>query len=154
MNDQNKTRLLDADPNRRNWQPSRWPKTLMFAFLFAATVLAVRSVSAQTVPVLTITSLGTNQFSVAITNSIGTATYDLLWTPELANPDYPWTWAAPGTPGQTNFLLNMQGYPEGYFETVLDTNAVPLWEAATPANPSSGILQVYIYGPSNGAVLQ
>ena len=120
-------------------------------FLVGAMVLTTLS---QTVPVLTIRSLGTNQFSVAITNNIGTATYDLLWTPELANPDYPWTWAAPGTPGQTNFLLNMQGYPEGYFETVLDTNAVPLWEAANPANPSSGILQVYIYGPSNGAVLQ
>ena len=125
----------------------------MFAGIFLAAVTVITAL-AQTAPVLTITSLGTNQFSVVITNNIGTATYDLLWTPELANPDYPWTWAAPGTPGQTNFLLNMQGYPEGFFETVLDTNAVPLWEAANPANPASGILQVYIYGPSNGAVLQ
>ncbi len=120
-------------------------------FLTLATVLTSLS---QIAPVLTITPLGTNQFSIAITNNIGTATYDLLWTPVLANPDYPWTWAAPGAPGQTNFLLNMQGYPEGFFETILDTNAVPLWEAANPANPASGILQVYIYGPSNGAVLQ
>ncbi len=127
----------------------------MWAGICASGMFVVATLTlAQTVPVLTITSLGTNQFSVAITNNIGTATYDLLWTPVLANPDYPWTWAAPGTPGQTNFLLNMQGYPEGYFETVLDTNAVPLWEAANPANPASGILQVYIYGPSNGAVLQ
>ena len=126
----------------------------MFAFLFAATVLAVRSVSAQTVPVLTITSLGTNQFSVAITNSIGTATYDLLWTPELANPDYPWTWAAPGTPGQTNYLLNMQGYDAAFFRTILDTNTIPLWEAANPNNPSLGILTVTIDSPTNGAALQ
>src|ERR1700722_11611730 len=87
----------------------------MFAGIFLAAVTVITAL-AQTAPVLTITSLGTNQFSVVITNNIGTATYDLLWTPVLANPDYPWTWAAPGMPGQTNFLLNMQGYPEGFFE--------------------------------------
>jgi len=116
-----------------------------------ATALTVWS---QTAPILTITSLGTNQFSINITNNIGTADYDLLWTPVLANPDYPWTWAAIGTPGQTNFLLNMSVYQTGFFRALLDTNAIPLWEAADPNNPGTGILTVTIDSPANGAVLQ
>ena len=105
-------------------------------------------------PILTITSLGTNQFSITITNSIGTNDYDLLWTPVLANSDYPWTWAALGAPGETNYLLNMGNYQSGFFVALLDTNAVPLWEAADPNNPGAGILTVYIDSPTNGMVLQ
>ena len=104
----------------------------------------------QTAPVLTITSFGTNQFSIAFTNNIGTASYDLLWTPVLANPDYPWTFAAIGTPGQTNYLMNMAGYQTAFFRTILDTNSIPLWEAADPNNPGAGILTVFIDSPANG----
>lgn len=104
----------------------------------------------QTAPVLTITSLGTNQFSITFSNNIGTASYDLLWTPALANPDFPWTWAAVGTPGQTNFMLNMGVYQTAFFRAELDTNSIPLWEAADPNNPGAGILTVFIDSPANG----
>ena len=107
----------------------------------------------QTTPILTITSLGTNQFSITITNGVGTANYDLLWTPVLANPAYPWTWAAVGTPGQTNFMLNMGVYQTAFFRAELDTNSIPLWEAADPNNPGAGILSVFIDSPANGSTL-
>jgi hypothetical protein len=119
--------------------------------VIVATALTALS---QSAPVLTITALGTNQFSITITNNIGTATYDLLWTPALGNPDYPWTWAVPGTPGQTNYQVNMSVYQTGFFQTLLDTNSVPLWEAADPNNPGAGILTVFIDNPANGSLIQ
>ena len=119
--------------------------------VIAAAVLTARS---QTAPVLTITPLGTNQYSITITNNIGTATYDLLWTPALGDPDYPWTWAVPGTPGQTNYQVNMGVYQTGFFQTLLDTNSVPLWEAADPNDPGAGILTVFIDNPANGSLIQ
>lgn len=121
--------------------------------LLIVTMLAQRIVLAQTVPTLTITPLGTNEFSVTITNSIGLADYDLEWTPILADPDYPWSFAAVGVPGGTNFLLDAEGYPSAFFRAVLDTNAVPLWEQSDPNNPSSPILTVTITSPANGANL-
>jgi hypothetical protein len=117
-------------------------------------VIATLTVWSQTAPILTITSLGTNQYSITITNNIGTATHDLLWTPVLGNPDYPWTWAAIGTPGQTNYVFDMGSYQTAFFQTILDTNSVPLWEAADPNNPGAGILAVFIDNPANGTVLQ
>lgn len=106
----------------------------------------------QTAPVLTITNLGTNQYSITFTNNIGTQSYDLQWTPVLANPAYPWTWAAIGIPGQTNYLVNSP-YQTAFFRTILDTNSVPLWEAADPNNPSLGPLTIYIDSPANGSTL-
>jgi hypothetical protein len=106
----------------------------------------------QSAPVLTITSLGTNQFSITFTNN--GSTYDLQWTPVLANPTYPWTWAAIGTNNQTNFSLDMSGYQTAFFRAILDTNSVPLWEAADPNNPSAGILTVFIDSPTNGSLIQ
>jgi hypothetical protein len=108
----------------------------------------------QSAPVLTIAPLGTNQYSLTVTNSVGSTYYDLQWTPVLANPSYPWSFAAVGTPGQTNFTLNMGGYQTGFFRVLVDTNSIPLWEAADPNNPSAGILSVFIDTPTNGAVLQ
>lgn len=107
----------------------------------------------QTAPVLTIASLGTNQYSITITNGVSTNDYDLLWTPMLANPDYPWMYAALGTTGQTNFMLNMGDYQSGFFQALLDTNSIPLWEAADPNNPGAGILTVFIDSPTNGSNL-
>jgi hypothetical protein len=72
----------------------------------------------------------------------------------LANVNYPWTFAAIGVPGGTNFLLDTEGYPTAFFRAILDTNAIPLWELANPANPASGILKVTIASPANGSVLQ
>lgn len=154
MNDQNENEKLNADPLKRKWQPGMWPRSLMFILLLAVILIGVRFVSAQTAPVLTIAPTGTNQLSITFTNNIGSLDYDLMWTPNLVNPNFPWSFAAIGAPGETNFILDAPNSPTGFFRAVLDTNAVPLWEAANPANPSSGILQVYIYGPSNGAVLQ
>jgi len=130
---------------------------IAFAAIFGSgliiivTALTARS---QIAPVLTITPLGTNQFSVGFTNNIGTASYDLQWTPVLANPDYPWTWAAIGTPGQTNYQLNMGNYQTAFFRTLLDTNSIPLWEAADPNNPALGALTITIDTPANGSTLQ
>lgn len=118
----------------------------------AATALTAWS---QTTPVLAIAPTGTNQLSITITNNVGLTTYDLQWTPVLANPQYQWTWAAPGTVGQTNYLVNMNGASDtAFFRTILDTNNPPLWEAANPTNQSLGILGVTIDSPVNGQVLQ
>jgi hypothetical protein len=120
------------------------------------TVLAVTLTAlSQTGPAITMTPLGTNQYSITITSNIGAATYDLQWTPVLGNPDYQWTWAVRGAPGQTNYLVNMNGVSDtAFFRTLLDTNAIPLWEAANPANPALGILTVTIDSPTNGTTLQ
>jgi len=115
--------------------------------LIVTTALTVLS---QSVPVLTIAPLGTNQFSVTITNGVGGTYYDLEWTPVLANPGYPWTFAGVGTSGQTNFMLNMGAYQTGFYRALVDTNSIPLWEAADPNNPGAGILTVFIDSPANG----
>jgi hypothetical protein len=132
---------------------SRHWLTLLGIFGGVAIIIATALTAwSQTAPALTITSLGTNQFSITFTNN--GSTYDLQWTPVLASPDYPWTWAAIGTNGQTNFSLDMSGYQTAFFRTILDTNSVPLWEAADPNNPSAGILTVFIDSPTNGALIQ
>jgi hypothetical protein len=105
----------------------------------------------QSAPPLSITSLGTNQFSITFSNN-PPSTYDLQWTPVLANPNYPWTWAATGTPGQTNFIVTSP-YSTAFFRTVQDTNSVPLWELADPNNPGLGILTVTIDSPANGSTI-
>jgi hypothetical protein len=76
----------------------------------------------------------------------------LQGTPVLANPAYPWTWAATGIPGQSNFVVTGV-YDTGFYRAILDTNAVPLWEAADPNNPSLGPLTIYIDNPANGSTL-
>jgi hypothetical protein len=127
-------------------------RTTAWSFVLMTTLLLTRWVWAQP-PVLEITPLGTNEFSISFTNNIGTQTYDILSTPVLADPDYPWQWAAVGSPGQTNFLVTGI-YETGFYQAILDTNAVPLWEAANPTNASLGILNVLIDSPTNTAVLQ
>jgi hypothetical protein len=119
--------------------------------IIAATALTGLS---QTAPVLTIAPLGTNQFSITVTNGISTISYDVLWTPMLDNPNYPWSWVAAGSTGQTNFMINMGVYQTGFFQALMDTNGIPLWEAADPKNQSAGILAVFIDSPTNGAVIQ
>ncbi len=105
-------------------------------------------------PVLTITSTSSNSVVVTITNAVSLATYDLQTTPVLANLDYPWTDAKTGTNNQTNFVVSIGPYPTGFFRAEVDTNGVPLWEAANPTNPSLGILTITIDSPTNGATLQ
>ena len=118
-----------------------------------ALVIATAALS-QTAPVLSIAPTGTNQLLITITNGVGTANYELWWTPVLDNTvDYPWTTVAVGTPGQTNFTVNIEPYPAGFYEAVWDTNSIPLWEAANPSNPGLGILALTIDNPTNNANL-
>lgn len=117
-------------------------------------VITALTALSQTAPFLTIAPTGTNQLSVTIINGVSATDYDLQWTPVLGNPDYPWTFAGIGTPGQTNFTVSMALYQTGFYRAVIDTNSVPLWEAADPNNPGAGILAVFIDSPANGTVLQ
>lgn len=128
---------------------------MFFGILGCGLAIVATAITAwsQTAPPLTITPVGTNQFSISFTN-YPASTWDLQWTPVLANSDYPWTWAAIGTNGQTNFLLDMSGYQTAFFRTILDTNSIPLWEAADPNNPALGPLTITIDSPANGAVIQ
>lgn len=126
--------------------------TVGCGLLIIATALTVL---AQTAPVLTMQTTGTNQLLITITNGVSATTYDIYTTPVLGNiVAYPWTAAVIGTNGQTNFTLNIGPYQAGFFRAVVDTNSVPLWEAADPNNPSAGILAVFIDSPANGTVLQ
>ena len=126
----------------------------LFGILTGVAVCIVTALNAwsQSAPPLSITSLGTNQYSITFTNS-PPSIYDLQWTPVLANPDYPWTWAAIGTNGQSSFQINGGVYQTGFFRTVLDTNNIPLWELADPNNPGLGILTVTIDSPANGSTI-
>jgi hypothetical protein len=126
------------------------------ALIVAGFLLCTRDVWAQGTPfpALTIAPLGTNVFSLTVTNGISGGNYEILWTPVLGDTvDYPWTWIEVGTPGQTNFTVNMGVYEMGFFAGNLDTNAIPLWEAADPNNQNAGILNVWIDSPTNGATL-
>lgn len=130
-------------------------KKYPLAVLAVGIVIVAVSLKAlsQTTPVLNITSLGTNQFAITFTNNIGTSSFDVQTTPILNDPeDYPWTWAAIGVPGQTNFTVTGL-YDSGFYRAILDTNSVPLWEAADPNNPSLGPLTIYIDSPANGSTL-
>ena len=110
---------------------------------------------AQTAPFLTVAPTGTNQLLITITNGSGATTYDLYTTPVLGDPvSYPWTAAVIGTNGQTNFTVSTGPFSTGFFKVVVDTNGVPIWQAADPNNPGAGILAVFIDSPTNGAVLQ
>lgn len=133
----------------------KYTKLFPAVVLAAATVIVVVKALAQTAPpTLTITSLGTNSYNVTIWNSVAGSAYALEWTPVLDSADYPWTVAALGTNGQTNFFFDGEGYDSGFFMTLLNTNAIPPWELADPNNPSLGVLTVTIDSPTNGAVIQ
>jgi hypothetical protein len=127
--------------------------TLLGIVGVALVIVTTLAAWAQTVPVLKITPVGTNQYSVTISNNIGALDYDLEWTPALGNANFLWTYAAIGVPGGTNFLLNANGYPATFYRAILDTNTPPLWQSSNPNIPNSPILQVFIYNPTNGAVL-
>jgi hypothetical protein len=142
--------------DKRNALVQKSIATVARAFIVAGFLLCARSSFAQGTPSpgLTIAPLGTNTFSLTVTNGISGGNYEILWTPNLADTvDYPWTWIAVGAPGQTNFTVNMGFYQIGFFGGILDTNVIPLWEAADPHNPSAGILNVWIDSPTNGATL-
>lgn len=142
--------------NRRNSLSQNLFVNLARAFVVAGFLLcAWIGLTQSTPPVLTIAPTGTNALSITVTNAVtGTGSYEVWTTPILGDTvDYPWTGAAMGTNGQTNFVLNIPPYPAGFYQVILDTNAIPLWEAADPHNPSAGILNVWIDSPANGSTL-
>ena len=123
--------------------------------VIATVIVVVKVLADPPQPVISITSLGTNTYSISITNGVSTANYDLYWQPVLGNPDYPWTAAAIGATGQTNFVLDMENYDSAFFKVILETtNSIPLWKLADPNNPSLGVLAVTIDSPTNNAALQ
>ena len=125
-------------------------KHWLIFLVIAAEFIGVNARS-QSAPVLNIAPVpGTNQFSITFTNT--DAIYDIQETPVLGNEDYPWTWAAIGSSGQTNFTVTAI-YPNDFYRAVLDTNSIPLWEAADPNNPSAGILTIVIDSPLNGSTI-
>lgn len=133
----------------------KYTKLSLAVTLAVATVIAAIKTLAQIPPpVLSITALGTNTYGITVGNSVSGTAYALYWTPVLANPDYPWTGAAIGTNGQTNFIFNGEAYDTGFFMALVSTNGIPPWELANPNNPSLGILTVYIDSPTNDAVIQ
>lgn len=132
-----------------------------FAWLFgtgAVAVIATFSVLADVPqPVLKIAPLGSNQFSIVITNGVATTNYLLLWRYQLENPVYPWTVAAVGEAGQTNFSMDAGLTPYGFFRAMIGNDldgSVPDWMDAQPENPNVGVLTVTIDSPVNGAVFQ
>ena len=132
---------------------TRWKAIAGVSIAAAMVMVMALTAISQSVPVMSIVPTGTNTFKIGITNGAAGANYELWWTPVLASSDYPWTILAVGTPGQTNFNVNMAEYQSGFFEGVIDTNAIPLWEAADPNNPGAGILTVFIDSPTNKATL-
>jgi len=105
-------------------------------------------------PGLTIAPGSSNQIVITITNPVA-ANYEVWKTPVLGDTvDYPWIIAAVGTNGQSSYAVPRDIYPSEFYQVILDTNSVPLWEAAVPTNPSIGLLSVFISSPTNGALLQ
>lgn len=131
-------------------------KTTAYGCALAVALFFGRWVWGQSLPqpVLTIAPAASNQLVISITNAV-MANYEVWTTPVLGNTmDYPWTIAAVGTNGQSSFTVPVGVYTAGFFQAILDTNAIPLWEAANPTNQSLGILNVLIDSPTNGSVLQ
>lgn len=119
-------------------------------FIFSAIGLAQSSP-----PVLTVAPSGTNSLAITVTNGNSSTSYEIWTTPVLGDTaNYPWTVAAVGTTNQTNFTVDIGPYYTGFYRAVIDTNAVPLWKAADPNNPSAGVLSVWIDSPANGTVVQ
>jgi hypothetical protein len=134
---------------RRHWAALN--VTVGCGLFIVATALSVWS---QTAPFLTVAPTGTNQLLITITNA-GSGSYEVWTTPVLGNTaTYSWTAAAVGTNGQNTFVVPIGPYPAGFYLALLDTNAIPLWQAASPTNQSLGVLAVTIDNPTDGASLQ
>ena len=134
-------------------RPKRSLNTVALACVLAAALLLGRWVWAQGLPALAIAPATSNQLTITITNPVP-GSYELWTTPVLGDDeDYPWTIMAVGTNGQNSFTILMPVYPAGFYQATLDTNAIPLWEAADPNNQSTGILNIWIDSPTNGTTL-
>lgn len=135
---------------------AHWRLILSLALTGILAIVALTALADP--PVLKITSLGTNQFLITVTNGLSTTNYTVYWTPALANTNYPWQVMGFGDVGITNFLVDMQDSPVGFFRVLIgidqDGDGVPEWQDAQPLDPAVGVLSITIDSPTNGAVLQ
>jgi hypothetical protein len=120
--------------------------------------ILIYSALADDPPVLTISNLGSNQFSITITNATAPTNYLLYWTPSLSDSNYPWEIVATNATGETNFMMDANGWPVGFFKVLVgdgdvDGDGVPAWMDAQPENSAVGALTVTIDSPINGSVL-
>ena len=118
----------------------------------------VYSALADPAPVLTITPIGSNQFNITITNATSPTNYLLYWTPALTDTNYPWEIVATNATGETNFAIDVGGWPVGFFKVLVgdgdeDGDGVPAWLDAQPQNGAVGVLAVTIDSPINGSTL-
>lgn len=145
-------------PTNQTTNPKRmsafWHRPALWLGSVAAIAAGIALLANAQQPVLKITDLGTNQFLVEITNSISTTNYTLYWTPALANPNYPWIVLTNNNVGESNFLVDAEGWDTGFFKvltgTDFDGDGWQEWLDAQPQNPAVGILSVTIDSPTNG----
>jgi hypothetical protein len=125
--------------------------------LLAAVMLTLRAQSVPQ-PVMTISNPTTNQFSVVITNGVTTTNYTLFWSEALNDVNYPWRVVSVGALGQTNFSINAEGFPIGYFEILVgsdrDGDGIPESIDADPNDAAIGALSLTITYPANGSTIE
>ena len=139
----------------------RWKKRLSnhgllctAAFTFLIVVAVTQAVPP---PVLTIAPTNGTQFLISITNAVATTNYEIYRTPVLLNTNFPWLLHIVGDVGQSNFVVDMQAEPMGYFRAGVgsdwDADGVPNSMDANPNDPTIGALTITIDSPTNGATL-
>ena len=143
--------------NLPHWN-RRTHHSILSGVLGASLAVLIYAALADDPPVLSISNLGSNQFSITITNAVNPTNYLLEWTPVLADTNYPWVVVATNTPGQTNFVMDMEPWPLGFLRVMVgwdgDGDSVPDWMDAQPLNPYVGLLSVTIDSPLNGTVVE
>lgn len=104
---------------------------------------------------LTIQVVNSNQLALTITNAVSTVAYEIQRR-QVLEPLNPWVHETNGTPGQTNFTLNMSIYTMGFFQALpcidCDSDGIENWRDANPYDASVGILTITIESPTNGTI--
>jgi hypothetical protein len=139
------------------------PKKLSGLYLIGACAFGVCIAIASALatvpqPGLTISTPATNQFSIVITNGVSITNYTLFWSESLNDVNYPWRVISVGGLGQTNFSVNAEGFPIGYFEILVgsdrDTDGIPDSVDADPNDAAVGALSLTIAYPANGSTIE
>src|SRR5262249_34319858 len=108
-------------------------------------------------PVLRIVPTNGTQLVISITNAVASTNYEIYRTPILLNTNFPWTLHIVGDVGQSNFIVDMQAEPMGYFRAAIgsdwDADGVLNYMDADPRDPTIGALTIIIDSPTNGATL-
>ena len=108
-------------------------------------------------PVLKIAPTNDTQFLISITNAVASTNYEIYRTPLLFDTNFPWTLYSVGSVGQSNFVVDMEAEPTGFFRATIgsdwDLDGVPNYMDANPLDPTIGVLSITIDSPTNGASL-